>query len=111
MDDRSDLSADMDFGATAKIGAHGRANKMERKTPLDLPPRLHPHCLQIRLAETGLAIKLIEAGIVESEAGKPARQGVETFPCRLNIAQSIAHIVRRQWAAMLVRLFLWRRNL
>ena len=111
MDDRRDLPADVDFSASAKIGAHDRANEMERKTSLDLLPRLHAHCPQISLAETGLAIQFVKAGIVEPEAREPPRQDVETFPCRLNIAQPIADIVGRQRAAMFVRLFLRRWNL
>jgi hypothetical protein len=86
MDDRRDLSADADFSASAKIGAHDRANEMERKTSLDLLPRLDPHCSQIRLAETGLTVKFIEAGLVEAKAGKSPRKGVEAFPGRLDIA-------------------------
>ena len=86
VDDRRDLSANVDFSASTEICAHDRADEMERKTSLDLLPRLDSHCPQIGLAKTGLAVKLIEAGIVEPEAREPACQDVETFPRRLNIA-------------------------
>jgi hypothetical protein len=66
VDDWRNLSADMDFSASAEIGAHDRANEMERKTPLDLLPGLDPHCPQISLAETGLAVEFIEAGLAEA---------------------------------------------
>src|SRR3984885_3484967 len=102
MDDWRDLSADVDFSASPKIGAHDRANEMERKTSLDLLPRLDPHCSQIRLAETGLAVKFIEAGLVKPEGRKPPRQMIEAFPCRLHIPQPIANILRRQRPAMFV---------
>ena len=111
MHDWRDLPADVDFSASAKIGAHDRANEMERKTSLDLLPWLHAHCSQVSLAKTGLAIQVVEPGIVEPEAREPPRQDVETFPCRLNIAQPITDIVGRQRTAMLVRLFLRRWNL
>ena len=80
VDDRRDLSADMDFSASAKIGAHDRADEMERKTPLDLSPRLDPHCPQIRLAEAGLAIKFIKAGIVETKARRTAAPRRRSIP-------------------------------
>ena len=72
---------------------------------------LIPIVLQIGLAETGLAIQVVEAGIAEPEAREPARQDVEAFPCRLHVAQPVADIVRSQRAAMFVRLLLWRWNL
>src|ERR1700728_1418258 len=100
MDDRRDLSADVDFSASAKIGAHDRANEMERKTSLDFLPRLDSHCSQIRFAETGLAVQFIEAGVVKSEAREPPCQMIEAFPGRLHVAQTITNIVRRQRPAM-----------
>src|SRR3984957_15496807 len=99
---RRDLSADVDFSASAKIGAHDRANEMKRKTSLDLLPRLDPHCSQIRLAETGLAVQFVEAGIVKPEAREPPRQMIEASPCRLHIAQPIANILRLKRPAMFV---------
>jgi hypothetical protein len=102
MDDRRDLSADVDFSASTKIGAHDRAHEMERKTSLDLLPRLDSHCSQIRLAKTGLAVQFIEAGLVKPEAREPPCQMIEAFPCRLHIPQPIANIFRRQRAAMFV---------
>ncbi len=101
----------MDFGAPAKVGAHDSANELGWKIPLDLAPRLDTHCPQIRLAETGLAVEVIKAGIAEPEGGEPSRQGVETFPRRLHVAQPIADIVGRQYIAMFVRLLLLRRHL
>lgn len=62
----------MDLSAAAKIGAHDRANEVKRKTPLDLLPLLNPHCPEISLAETGLAIEVVKAGISETEAVEAA---------------------------------------
>src|SRR5580692_5071154 len=102
MDDLRDLAPDVNFSASAKIGAHDRANEMERKTSLDLLPRLDPHVSQICLAETGLAVQFVEAGLVKPEARESPRQMIEAFPCRLHIPQPIANIIRRQRSAMFI---------
>jgi hypothetical protein len=70
VNDRRDLSPDVDFSAAAKIGAHDRADEMEEKPSLDLLRRLEP----------------IEAGLMEPKAGKPACPMIEAFPRRLHMA-------------------------
>ena len=53
---RNDGAADMDFGATAEIRAHDRAERDRVEVFLNLAPRPDAHLLQIGLAEAGFGI-------------------------------------------------------
>jgi hypothetical protein len=67
VNDRRDLSPDVDFSAAANIGAHDRADEMEEKPSLDLLRRLEP----------------IEAGLMEPKAqtGMPNDRSIHHVVC------------------------------
>src|SRR5450759_4176988 len=77
MDDRHDLAADMNLGAAAVIGTENMAYQFGREIRLNLPPRLDVHRFEIGLTETGFAVKVIEAGLLQAEGCKSLRERIK----------------------------------